>query len=177
MPKRNRRKFSRPRKIYDITLIKDENGLITKYGLKSRREVWKASFAIEKMRNIAKTLITASDDKKEEFIERQKAKGFEINSIADVLALSKEDYLKRRLESVVVKKGFAKTHNQARQLITHKHIKIGNQIINSPSHLTTLEEEKNLTSDIVIPIKEEISPEEKKFLEKMHHEKTKEVEA
>lgn len=169
MPKRKHKKFSRPRKLYDAVLIKEENDLIKKYGLKSRREVWRASFAIEKIRNIAKSLITADQKDKEEFIKRQAAKGFKINSIADVLALSKEDYLKRRLQSIIVAKGLAKTHKQARQLITHKHVKLNECFIDSPAHLTTLEEENNLEVILNLIEKKDMSAEEKKFLEQMHN--------
>lgn len=170
MPRKQKKRYNRPRKLYDITLIKEENGLIKKYGLKSRREVWRASFAVEKMRNIAKSLITASQEEQEKFISRQREKGFNVNSIADVLALSKEDYLKRRLQSVLVSKGLAKTHRQARQFITHKHAKIKNNSIDSPSHLTTLEEERELEIDLELPIKEVITEEDRQILNKINKE-------
>jgi small subunit ribosomal protein S4 len=165
MPKRKHQKFNRPRKIFDIALIKEEQGLIKKYGLKNRREVWKARYAVERVRNIAKGLITASKEEQDKFVLRQKEKGFAVESIADVLALKNEDYLKRRLQSIVMKKGLAKTYNQARQAITHKHITIKGNIIDSPSHLTTLEEEKNLGANkIIYQKKEEMSAEEKQVL-------------
>ena len=131
MPIRKHKRYSRPKKLFDAALIKSENNLIKKYGLKTRREVWKADFAIGKIRNIAKTLITADDKKKEEFVKRQAAKGFTVSSIADVLALGKEDYLKRRLQSLLVAKQLARTHKQARQLITHRHVKLNGTKIDS----------------------------------------------
>ena len=160
--------------MFDIVLIKEEKNLIKRYGLKNRREVWKASFAVEKIRNIAKTLIAADETKKEEFVSRQAAKGFKVSSIADVLALGKEDYLKRRLQSIVVAKGLAKTHKQARQAIVHKCIKIDGHFINSPSHLTTVEEEAGIESTIKFVEKKEMTSEEKKFLESMKGKKTEE---
>jgi small subunit ribosomal protein S4 len=169
MPVRKHKRYSRPRKMFDIALIKEEQGLIKKYGLKSRREVWRASFAVETIRNLAKELITADEKLKKEFVERQAAKGFNVNNIADVLGLGKEDYLKRRLQSVVVAKKLAQTHNQARQMITHKHIKLNGHFINSPSHLTTIEEENSLESTMKLPEKKTISKEEKALLEKMRH--------
>jgi small subunit ribosomal protein S4 len=170
MPKRAKKIYARPRKLYDIALMKEEQGLIKKYGLKNRREVWKADFAIGKVRDIAKKLITASDKNKSEFIARQVEKGFEVSNIADVLGLNKENYLKRRLQSIVVTKGFAKTHNQARQLIVHKHISIDGHKIDSPAHLTTLKEEAAIEIDIALPVKKIISDEEKNLLKKIHHE-------
>jgi small subunit ribosomal protein S4 len=167
MPKRSKKIYSRPKKIYDKATIISENALIKKYGLKSRREVWKAEFAIRKIRGIAKSLITADEKEKEEFVKRQKEKGFNINTIAEVLSLSKEDYLKRRLQSVVVAKGFCSTPKQARQLITHKHISLNGNRIDSPSHLTTLSEENTIKTDLNLGKKKEMTEEEKAFLKKM----------
>lgn len=171
MPVRKHKRYNRPKKLYDIALIKSENDLIKKYGLKNRREVWKADFIIGKIRNIAKTLITASDKDKDEFVKRQAVKGFNVSSIADVLALSKEDCLKRRLQSIVVAKKIALTHKQARQMITHKHIKVLGHKIDSPAHLTTLEEENDINTDLSVPIKKVITDEEKEILSKIKHEK------
>jgi small subunit ribosomal protein S4 len=163
MPIRQKKVYNRPRKIYDKAIIIEENGLIKKYGLKNRREIWKADFAIQKIRNIAKSLITGEEKRREEFIEKQKKSGFPVNSISDILALNKEDYLKRRLQSVIVARGITRTYKAARQLITHKHIKVGKKCINAPSHLTTLEEENNISSNITFS-KEIISSKEKKIL-------------
>lgn len=167
MPGRKHKKYKKPRKIYDAALIKEENDLIKKYGLKSRREIWKADFAIGKIRNLAKKLIAASEEEKNKFLEKQMRKGFLAASIADILGLNKEDWLKRRLQSVIVKKGLARTHMQARQFITHKHITINGKIIDAPSHMTSLEEEQNVAINLSVPEQKIISDEEKEILQKM----------
>ena len=96
---------------------------------------------------------------------------------AEILSLTKEDYMKRRLQSIVVKKGYAKTHKQARQLITHKHITINGNSIDSPSHITTLKEEADMGANLVLALKKELSKEEKQFLKQMNNkEKTEEKE-
>jgi len=153
--------------MYDVAIMKEEQGLIKKYGLKTRREVWKADRVISTIRNIAKTLITADEKEKQSFIERQAKKGFKVETIADVLGLNKEDLLKRRIQSIIVEKKFALTYKQARQLITHKHVRINGKVIDSPAHLTTLEEEANIEVNISIPQEKVISKEEKELLEKM----------
>jgi len=56
--------------------------------------------------------------------------------------LTVEDILERRLQTIVFRKGLAKTIHQARQLITHGHIAIGNQRVTVPSYLVTREEEE-----------------------------------
>jgi len=165
MPRRKKKIYNKPKKAYDKPRIEEENVLVKRYGLKNKREIWKADFAIGKIRDTAKKLITASDEEKQEFIDKQKAKGFEVDTIADILGLDKEDYLKRRLQSVVVKKKLATTPNQARQFITHKHITINGNIIDSPSHLTTVEEENMVELDLRLPVKKELTKEEKDLLE------------
>ena len=176
MPRRPHNKFERPKKPFDAITIKSEGDLIKKYGLKSRRDEWKADFQIGKIRNLAKTLITAAEIDKRQFIERQAKKGFAITSIQDILALSKEDFLKRRLQSIVAFK-FSITPRLARQLITHKHVKIGGKMIKSPSHLTTVEEEANLILTTPIATKKVISDEEKEILNKLQHKANKPKEA
>jgi small subunit ribosomal protein S4 len=164
MPIRKHKKYNKPRKLYDVAIIKEEQGLIKRYGLKTRREVWKADFAISKIRSIAKTLITADEKEKQDFVERQAKKGFKVENIADVLGLNKEDLLKRRLQSVLVTKKLSPTYKHSRQLIAHKHVTINGKIIDSPAHLTTIEEEMNVGLNIVVPVKKIISDEEKELL-------------
>lgn len=144
MPRRKQKRYRRPRKLYDKARIKDEDILVKKYGLKNKREIWRADFAVSKIRENAKKLIGSSEEVREKFIGRQKAKGFEVKTIADILSLGKEDYLKRRLQSIVAKKKIARTPKQARQMITHKRIAINGFLINAPSHLTTIDEEKTI---------------------------------
>jgi small subunit ribosomal protein S4 len=141
MPIRSRKKYSRPRKHFDKARIDEENVLREKYGLKNKREIWVADASIKKIRGLAKELITKNEDEKNKFIERLNKKGFKVKSIADVLALDKENWLKRRLQTIVFEKKIAITPKQARQLIVHKKILIGNRIVNIPSYQVSLGEE------------------------------------
>lgn len=164
MPKRKSKKYQRPRKLYDKPRIEEENILVKKYGLKNKREIWKADFALEKIRNVAKKLITASEEEKQKFIDLQKKKGFQVEDIADVLGLDKEDFLKRRLQSVLVKKGLCRTPRQARQMIAHKQIMVKGNILSAPSHLTTLEEEDQVELKLKKKIKKELTKEERELI-------------
>lgn len=174
--KRQRKKYSRPRRPFDKVRIDEENVLREKYGLKNKKEIWKADAAIGRMRNLAKQLITASDKEKKEFVERLQKKGFDIDSIAKSLALDKEDWLKRRLQTVLLSKGLTTTPKQARQLIVHKHVSVGNQVVNIPSYQVSLEEEPLVTLDIVLktPKKQKSKEEEikKEILEDSNIEKS-----
>jgi len=153
--KKSHKKYSKPRRPFDKARIDEENILREKYGLKTKREIWKADSAIGRVRNQAKKLITAEEEDKKAFVESLKKKGFEVGSIADVLALDKEDWLKRRLQTIVHKKSLANTPNQARQLITHRHVSIGEQVVNKPSYQVSLEEEGLVKSSLVLKSKDD----------------------
>ena len=55
-----------------------------------------------------------------------------------------EDLLKRRLSSVVVTKGLAHTPKQARQMIVHKNIIVGDNVINVPSYIVPISLESEI---------------------------------
>jgi small subunit ribosomal protein S4 len=59
----------------------------------------------------------------------------------DVLLLTVEDILKRRLQTLVFQKGYAKTIYQARQFVVHGHIQVRGKKINAPSYIVKKEEE------------------------------------
>ena len=163
MPKRKHKKYTKPKKPFEAIRMQKEEILIKKYGLKSKREIWKADSAVDKIRKQAKSLLTKSADEQNKFIDKLKKSGFKIENIADILRLDKEDYLKRRLQSVVVEKKLARTAKQARQFIVHKNIAIDNKIINIPSYIVPVAEENKITLKLVKKIKPEIGGENAKI--------------
>ena len=142
---RKRKKFSWPKKLYDKPRILEENKLLIKYGLKNKKEIWKADAKIKYFRTRAKSLITADPEDQKKFLNKLNKIGLNIENVADVLALNKEDLLKRRLPSVLVGKKMANTSKQARQMVVHKRVKINNKTVNIPSYLIGIDEE-NLIS-------------------------------
>ena len=52
-----------------------------------------------------------------------------------VLSLSTARFLDRRLQTMVYKRNFAKSVHHARVLILQRHIRVGKQLVNSPSFL------------------------------------------
>lgn len=65
-------------------------------------------------------------------------------TLDDVLSLGIEDMLSRRLQTIVYKRGSAVSPLQARQLIVHRHVKIGERIVSVPGYQVTSEEEKHI---------------------------------
>lgn len=142
---RKQKKFSWPRRLYDGPRIAEENKLVEKYGLKNKKEIWKAEAKVKYFRDRAKSLITEDSEEQNKFFARLNKIGLNVHSIADVLALNKEDLLKRRLSTVVANKGLAHTPRQARQMIVHKNILVNGQFVNVPSYLVPTEEESMIT--------------------------------
>lgn len=62
----------------------------------------------------------------------------------DILSLSVENFLDRRLQTIVFKKGLARTIKQARQLITHGFIAINGKKVTVPSYMVSSAEEKQI---------------------------------
>jgi small subunit ribosomal protein S4 len=58
----------------------------------------------------------------------------ETASLDDILSLTVEDVLARRLQSMVFKKGMALSPLHSRQLIVHGHVSVGGRVITVPSY-------------------------------------------
>ncbi|MEM4271461.1 MAG: 30S ribosomal protein S4 [Candidatus Pacearchaeota archaeon] len=142
---RKKSKYKKPRKLYDKNRIEEENRLLAAYGLKNKREIWKADSKISLLRRRAKELITTDDKMQNRFIEKLKKIGFDVKDIPSVLALKKEDLLNRRLQTILLKKHNIKNPKEARQLIVHKHVMINDEIVNVPSYIVPKDLEDKIT--------------------------------
>jgi len=143
--KRKHKTYSRPKRPFDKVRIQEEAKIKDEFGLKNKKEIWKAEAKIKTIREKAKRLISADEDKKNAFFSQLRKIGFKIHSIGDVLSLDKKDYLKRRLQTILVDKKIATTPKSARQLITHKKIFVGGKSINSPSYLVPIKLEDKIS--------------------------------
>lgn len=145
--KRHRKKYKTPMHPYEKKRILEEAKLRKDYGYKNKKELWKMQTILKAFREQAKKLIALKTPQgikeKKELIEKLSKLGL-INKTAkidDILALNLDDILNKRLQTIVFKKNLAKTVNQARQMITHGHIKVNNKVITSPSYLVKEGEE------------------------------------
>ncbi|MEM3091206.1 MAG: 30S ribosomal protein S4 [Candidatus Pacearchaeota archaeon] len=159
--KRKHKKYSKPKRSFDKQRIEEEAKIMEEFGLKNKREIWKAESKVKSIREKAKKLIQAKDEEKEAlFIKLQKI-GFNVKSIGDVLSLTTRDYLKRRLQTILVKKRIVGTPKAARQLIVHKKIMVGDNVINSPSYIVPIDLEdkiflrKKIKKENSVKLKEE----------------------
>ncbi len=142
-PRKFKNKYLSPRKLYDKDRIIEESKLKKKYGLRRNKEIWKFKALLRKFRHQARDLIARYDERKEKMLFDQLRKyGLvgENPSLEDVLRLTVEDLLERRLQTVVYKKGFARTPLHARQMIVHGHILVNGVRMNSPSYLVKVDD-------------------------------------
>ncbi len=142
---RKKKRYSRPKKAFEISRIKEENALLKKYALKSKLEVWKSIAKVDYFRRRAKALAKSPIEEQQVLFNKLKALGLNTNMIADVLALKIENLLERRLPTIVFKKNLAKSPQEARQMVVHKRILIDNKVINVPSYLVSVAEEGLIT--------------------------------
>jgi small subunit ribosomal protein S4 len=136
--KRKHKKYSKPKRPFDKVRIEEEVEIKKEYGLKNKKEIWKAESKVNSMRSKAKRLIKADREEQKALFDRLNKIGLKVESIADVLGLEKKDYLERRLQTIVYRKGLADTMKSARQLIVHKKVLVDGKIVNIPSFVVPI---------------------------------------
>jgi small subunit ribosomal protein S4 len=149
-PRKSRKKYDTPSHPWNADRIKQENKLVKKYGLKNKKEIWKAETMVKRYRRDARELLGMSSEQNSQ--ERQQLLGHltrhgilpETAKLEAVLDLTVEDVLRRRLQTVVHKKGLAYTPKEARVFVVHGHIAMNNKKINSPSYLVKKGEEEQI---------------------------------
>jgi small subunit ribosomal protein S4 len=149
-PRKLRNKYERPKKLWDMDRLNQEKTLKTEYGLRNMRELWMAVAELKKYRREARRLLSLSEEERREDAKKILAKLARLgimrdNSVLDdVLSLDVRVILERRLETLVLRKGLARTISQSRQLITHGFVAIGGKKVTRPSYLVSLEEEPKI---------------------------------
>ena len=145
-PRKLTNKYESPRRVWDSDRIKREKHLATTYGLKNTREIWRALYVLKKARGGAMKYLSQGEAgaKGAEPLMRRLARLGIVGPDAkldDILALSVENFLDRRLQTRVMKKGLARTAQQARQLITHGFIAVNGKRVTIPSYIVTVGED------------------------------------
>lgn len=154
-PKKQRKKYRRPKKPYDKARINIEKALMKEFGLKRKKEIWIAESILGNFKRRARELLAKADERKQQqLFDRLNRIGLKCEKLDDVLDIKLEDILSRRLQTVVYKKGLANSIKQARQLITQKHVLIDDRKISKPSYLVSIAEEDKI--DLNPKIKDKI---------------------
>ncbi|MBY9000575.1 MAG: 30S ribosomal protein S4, partial [Candidatus Heimdallarchaeota archaeon] len=145
--KRQRKKIETPGHPYDKARLERELPLVGDYGLRNKRELWKARTILSTARQQARGLLALDPEVREnrerELLSRLSRFGMlpQSSDLDSVLGLEIRVVLERRLQTLVLRKGLAASPYQARQFIIHRHIAIGTGIATSPGRLITVAEE------------------------------------
>lgn len=151
-----KRKFKKPKSPWDKERMDKEGQLMKTFGLRRKREIWKAESILRSFRRRARDLAARRDKEREKILLGKLHKMGLLGKNADlddVLSLSLENLLERRLQTVILKKNMANTTKQARQLITHGHITIEGRRIVYPSFIVTRDLEDQISFYKESPIK------------------------
>lgn len=147
-PKKPRKKWIGPRHPWVKERLLAEIEHLGKYGLKNKRELWRAGTLARDLRHKARRLLALPAELREAQMRALLDRLYEMGlvernaTLDDILGLTTAHILERRLQTIVYKKGLAKTIYEARQLIVHGHIAIGGRRVTSPGYLVSREEEQ-----------------------------------
>ncbi|MBU1198769.1 MAG: 30S ribosomal protein S4 [Nanoarchaeota archaeon] len=146
-PRKIRRKYETPTHPWQKQRIEEEKKLFHEYGLKNKKELWRMETFLKKFKDQVKALASRVD-KQSKLEEKQlidRLVSLKLVSKSDsldaVLGLGIMDVLNRRLQTILVKKGLARSMEQSRQFITHGHVLVNNKKVTFPSFMVTEKEE------------------------------------
>ena len=147
------RTFKKPMRPYEKERIHNELKVVGEYGLKNKRELWRAHYTVAKLRKAARNLLMLPENDTKRIFEgaallrRLTRLGVldETKQKLDyVLSLTSSDLLDRRLQTQVHKAALAKSVHHARTLINHRHIAVADQLVNQPGFLVWKESERDI---------------------------------
>ena len=151
-PKFPSKHYNTPSHPWQKTRIEQERTLTHQYGLKSKKEIWKADTKVREMRRQARKSTAKANDQqaqkeKELLLGKLNRLGMleQGAALEDILRMSPENILDRRLQTQVYLQGLASTVKQSRQLIIHGHISVEGAVNRVPGMLVTKTQEKNIT--------------------------------
>ncbi|MEM0449690.1 MAG: 30S ribosomal protein S4 [Methanomassiliicoccales archaeon] len=167
-PKFPRRTYDTPSHPWQGERIKEEHDLVKEFGLKNKRELWKAKSILrnfrKQSRDLQARLRTGEEQAKVEtqnLLKACAALGLlppEGATLDDVLGLKTEALLNRRLQTMVYRKGLATSPRQARQMIFHGHIAVDGRKVTIPGYLLARGEEEKITYLGSSPFNNEMHP-------------------
>ena len=153
-PKFLRRTYDTPKHPWEAARMDEERKLLDKYGLKNKRELWKAQSILRRIRGQARELqarLRTGERQAQKETDLLLARLARLGVLAvgtptldDVLALTTEDILRRRFETVVFGHGLAPTAESARKWIVQGHFTMGDHRVTRPGYLVRVEEEAEI---------------------------------
>jgi len=169
-PGKNHKQYEKPTRKFEKERQAEEVRLLVTYGLRNKREVWKSQSILRRFRRAARDITAMSsagvdpkvmETKKRQLIEHLERTGFlgADAGIESVLSLRVEQQLERRLQTIVYRKGLARSPKQARQFVTHGHIMVAGRKVTVPGYQVSRAEEGQVAYAAHSPIAKEVHPE------------------
>jgi small subunit ribosomal protein S4 len=157
-PGKKRKSYETPKHPWQEARMAAEVQLVKAYGLRNKKEVWRAASMLRMYRSEARILLANVANGQEGGLEGHlKTQSEEIlsklirygmikqdSNIDDILSLKTENILERRLQTQVLRLGLARTVVQARQFITHGHVAINGRKATIPGMLVSKEDEMHI---------------------------------
>ncbi len=156
-PKKQQKKYTTPRVPYNTEMFMEELKLLGAYGLRNKHELWRAKTELSSLRRRSRGLLAQTATEREKQEKELIGKLYKMGlvqpngTLDDVLTLSIEDLMERRLQTFIYRKGMAKSLWQARQLIAHGHISINGNEVKVPSYHVLIDDEKTIDYTDVSP--------------------------
>jgi small subunit ribosomal protein S4 len=176
-PKFLRRTYDTPKHPWEGPRMEEERKVVEKYGLKNKREFWKAQSILRNFRRQARELqarLRAGQPQAVRetkwLLDRLARLGLlptGAPTVDDVLALSVGGLLERRLDWIVFQRGLAPTAKSARKLIVHGHVSLNDHRVTRPGYLVRRDEEASLSYAPSSPLNNEDHPIRLAIREKM----------
>lgn len=142
--------------------IDEEHRLQDNYGLKNLRELWRAKSELRRIRgNVRRVLSTAASEEVGRQIIARLARYSIVrqdSTLDDLLIINVNSLLERRLQTIVMKKGLARTMPQARQLVTHGYVAINGKRVTAPGYMVNGAEENTINYYKPIKIDKDPTP-------------------
>ena len=156
-PKKQRRKYTSPRSAWSAEQLANEIRLLGEYGLRNKKEIWRHRSMLSKYRALSRGLLGKTEDQRKNMENQILKKLYSIgviqenSTLDDILDLKIEDILERRLQTIVYRRGLAKTISQSRQFIIHGHISVGDRRITVPSYVVGRNDEDTINYAVTSP--------------------------
>jgi small subunit ribosomal protein S4 len=163
-PKKKHKLYTTPKRPYDIANLEEELRLVGTYGLRNKRELWRKRTELSAYRRRAREMLSLDPVER---AEEQRVLLGKLNSLGlvsenatleDVLTLNVQNFLDRRLQTMVHRKGMAKSLFQSRQLITHGHVVIDGKKVKAPGYNVSRADEASLDYSDSSPIHSKTHP-------------------
>lgn len=167
-PGKSRKSYDTPRHPWEADRMAQEVELVKNYGLRNKRELWKAQSMLRKYRRVSRLLLAATargeggvETKTGDVLDHLKRYGMlsEDADLDSVLSMKLESILERRLQTQVYRQGLANTLRQARQFIVHGHIQISGRKVTVPGYYVRRGEEMTIDYYPGSPMAQESHPE------------------